>query len=249
MSLKEKINQENVKLLVENVVEILNDSKIKLFRNNPTVEIFMKGADSIGMSLIDDGKTNIECKWSSNPRKGEVYLFADKPLLLDTNLIKTLANDQAKRIIDEFQGESAYRLNIERVTKLVKNKFYSVAVVFLVSAFENAMRDIFFQNNGFWFYRSNLEIYNIEDYYVKKYGIKIKELKVKNSFRLGYDKDIDGEKWILTTTDYNKCLDWKRIQYWDKIYSICKKIPKVSLRPFKSEMLLSFKSKVCNFIF
>lgn len=224
MSLKEEINEENVKLLVESVVDILNNSEIQLFQNKPTVDIFMKGGDSIGMSLIDDGKTNFEYNLCSKPRKGEIYLFADKSLLLDAKLIKILAVDQAKRIIDEIQEGTAYRLNIERVIKLIKNKHYSVAVVFLVSAFENAMRDIFFQNNVFWFYRSQSEVYNIEDYYVKKYGIKIKELKIKTSFRLGYDKDIDGEKWILTKTDYNKCLKWKRIEYWNKIYSTCKKI-------------------------
>jgi len=224
MSLKEEINEENVKLLVESVVDILNNSEIQLFQNKPTVDIFMKGGDSIGMSLIDDGKTNFEYNLCSKPRKGEIYLFADKSLLLDAKLIKILADDQAKRIIDEIQEGTAYSLNIERVIKLIKNKHYSVAVVFLVSAFENAMRDIFFQNNVFWFYRSQSEVYNIEDYYVKKYGIKIKELKIKTSFRLGYDKDIDGEKWILTKTDYNKCLKWKRIEYWNKIYSTCKKI-------------------------
>jgi len=115
-------------------------------------------------------------------------------------------------------------LNIDRANALVSNKHYSVAIVFLVSAFENATRDIFFQNNDFWFYRNNLEIYHVDDYYVKKYGIKIKDLKDTSSFRLGYDKDINGEKWILTNEDYQKCLKWKGIQYWDKIFSLCKKI-------------------------
>jgi len=224
MTLKDEIPEDNIKLLVQNVFNILNNSKIKIFKDKPTGEIFAKGNNIIGISLIDNGKPNIECTWISSPHRGKFYLFAEKNILLNSELIQKASEDQATRIINEIQEDNAYTLNIKRVDKLIEDKHYSVAIVFLVSAFENAMRDIFFQNNIFWFYRNNTEIYHIEDYFVEKYGIKEKDLKNISSFPLGYDKDINGEKWILTRSDYQKCLKWKNIKYYNKIFSVCEEI-------------------------
>ena len=59
---------------------------------------------------------------------------------------------------------------MERINNLLEDAHYSIALVFLVSAFENITKDLFFLHHELWFSRELEEVGKFSDEILKKIG-------------------------------------------------------------------------------
>ncbi len=139
--------------LVEEIIKKLNNKKIQLFQNKPTINIFHLKNEIIGISLIDENQPDLKCKITHKPEKGKIYFFISKFWLnYEFYDYQEFAEDKVQKIIEEIQSENAYSLNMKRVKDLIRDGHNAVAIVFLISAFENATKDLFLNYNELWFF-------------------------------------------------------------------------------------------------
>lgn len=197
--------------VIEKYIEIflteLEKAGNSAFQKYPTVKIYFLKHDLIGITLINKRKDKIECEIVKKPKEGDYYFFISKSFLDDIS-VEWLAERKAKDFLEELQQDNAYSINIKRVESLIKDDHFAVALVFLVSAFENAIKDIFFRHNELWFFT------------LQSGGVRIdipelKDLKVSNTISITSAED---------QAKYKVYKKWEKIGYWEEIYRICKKL-------------------------
>lgn len=207
-----------IKKLVDLILKELKDRNLKFFQQKPTVNIYFRKKVLIGISLIDENKAEIEFEIVERPKKGEIHFFINEYHIEYELLDERFVKEKIDNIINERQEINAYNLNIRRVNKLIKDGHYAVGIVFLISAFENAVRDIFFRNNELWFFT--------------KEGISSEELDLKYGYVID-DSKINGESYKVTIhrgdkkigmnyNEHDKYSKWKNIIYWNYVFNICK---------------------------
>ncbi len=212
------INREIIKARISEVVEeilrILRklsrkyESLQDLFKIQPTINIYFLKDDLIGVSLIDEGQSELKCVLTQTPKKGKYYFYVSKIFLDDKRYNKKeLASEIAYKIFEEAISQNAYTLNMERVEKLIKDGHYAVALVFLTSAFENATKDLFLNYNYLWFF--SLEESDFTPL-LDLLGLNVYD-KLNLNKELSYREGSDFEQWE----------NLKRKSY---VFKLCKKL-------------------------
>jgi len=140
----DEVSLENVKKIIEIFLNELKTEEFTLFQNRPTVEVFFKGGKFVGVSIIDEYNEEINCLLNNNPRAGKVYLYFPIEQLSDDHSLPFLGKINTYRLLEQIKAKNAYNINLKRVDNLLEDAHYSVALVFLVSAFENVSKDLFF---------------------------------------------------------------------------------------------------------
>ena len=133
----DEISLDNVKSVVETLLEEMKKRRINIFKNKPTIEVFYKGGSFIGLSLIDDNNSELKCYWQNTPRFGIKHLFLLIHDLKNDTYLPWVGIISSNRLIAQIEADSAYNTNIERVNRLLSDGHNAVAIVFLVSALEN----------------------------------------------------------------------------------------------------------------
>ena len=204
--------------LVEEIIKKLNNKKIQLFQNKPTINIFHLKNEIVGISLIDENQPDLKCKITHKPERGKIYFFISKFWLnYEFYDYQEFAEDKVQKIIEEIQSENASSLNMKRVKDLISDGHYAVAIVFLISAFENATKDLFLNNNELWFF-------TIEGAYnqdlLEEYGIRIdddnKDLKPIYPVKIG--------GWYFEGENYKKYDKLRSIEFKNYIFNLCKSL-------------------------
>ena len=213
--LKSKITK-----LVEEIIKKLNYKNIQLFQNKPTINIFYLKNETIGISLSDENQLDLKCKITHKPEKGKIYFFISKfwlKLAYEFFDYQEFAEDKVQKIIEEIHSENAYSLNMKRVRDLIRDGHNAVAIVFLISAFENATKDLFFNNNELWFFP--IEETTDQDL-LDEFGIKIDDdnKKFKPNFFLG------DEGYYFDEEKYERFNKWNRIEHMNYIFNLCKSL-------------------------
>ena len=225
-NIADQISLDNVKLAVERLVEELENNNIKLFQNKPTAEVFPKGDEFIGISLIDDNNSDIKCIFKNKPRLGIKYLFFSIDDIKDEKKMPFLGLINCNRIIEQINADNAYNTNLKRVEKLLADGHNAVALVFLVSALENISKYLFFQYHQWWFSLEFEEINSIDEEILKDLGVPIDVNKTdltKSKLYL-HTREIDGKMIGILQEDKHKVLKWKNVRYWDNVHKVCKKL-------------------------
>jgi len=210
-----------IKEIIEIILSDLKKADKYGFTNNPSAEVFYK-KDFIGVSLVDDDNTQVVCKLSQNPRKGLRYIyFKRKELMAQTYL--SLAKLELQRIIYEIDLDNAYNTNLRRVDDLIKDKYYAIALVFLVSAFENTIREIFFFHHSKWFTREMINHHFFDEEVYKKIG---KEIEADNDKESEYFeiREVNSQLIGISATDLEKADSWQSIVHWSRIYRVCRSL-------------------------
>ncbi len=221
--IKDQIPLNNVKKVINYYLDYLKKEGFTLFQEMPTVEIFPKRKNLIGLSLIDEKNTDIKCTFVDNPRQGDDYLFIPIDELKEEFLLKGLAESYAFRKSAQMRVDDAYSINLQRVKELLKYRQYAVALVFLVSAFENITRDLFFLYSELWFSKDEDEF---DDEVYKKVGVII-DPNINISFISDYFstyKEINGQKIGIEKTKISIAKKWENVRYWEKIHKICRSL-------------------------
>jgi len=192
MSEREKISDRIIEI-VRLLVEGLEDEKISYFQGYPTAELAYKG-ENILVSLIDDNNSDVKCVFNQNLNQGKKYFYVNKSILLNPNYSNAfIVLPLCKQIDEELNTETAFRTNLERVSKLIAAKLYAGALVFIVAALESALSDLFFRYSHVWF--------------------QFKAIPT-GPIKLGSEQEPE---------DNNLEKEWLRIEAWEYIYKVCKK--------------------------
>ncbi|MBA7535504.1 hypothetical protein ES705_27761 [subsurface metagenome] len=221
-NIKDQIPLNNVKKFINYYLEHLQKEGFTLFQGKPTVEVFPKRKNLVGLSLINEKNTDIKCYFINNPHQGDDYLFVSVEELKHETMLQELGESYALGKLNQLRVDNAYSINLQRVENLLKDGHYAVALVFLVSAFENITRDLFFLHNESWFVLDD----EFDDEIYEKLGIII-DPKMSKSFILGYYsrfKEINGIKIGIDRTKLDLAEKWKNVRYWEKIHNICKSL-------------------------
>ncbi|NVM19723.1 MAG: hypothetical protein HWN80_18625 [Candidatus Lokiarchaeota archaeon] len=220
-NIKDQIPLENVKKFIKCYLYQLKKEGFTLSQENPTVEVFPKRQTLIGLSLINEKNTEIKCMFVDNPRRGNDYLFVSVEEIKREDMLEELGKIYAFRKINLTRAYNAYSINLQRVESLLEDGHYAVALVFLVSAFENITKDLFFLNNELWFPQ---DVEDFGDDIYEKIGVLI-DPDINNDFiDIFYSsvKEINGRKFGIDSTNLDMAKKWKNLRYWEKIYKICK---------------------------
>ena len=226
LNLAEKIPLDNIKKVIEIFLNELKSQGFSLFQNQPSVEVFFKGGDFIGISLIDENNMDIKFSLVENPRPGKHYLYFPNEKLKDTKSLPFLGISSCYKILEQIKADNAYTINLQRVDKLLKDGHYSIALIFLVSAFENISRELFFLYHELWF---SLEFEKVEEFsedILKKVGTII-DPKIDNKYRqmmFSHIKKIDGKIIGIEKQNLAIANKWKDIRYWEGVHKVCRKL-------------------------
>lgn len=221
-NIKDQIPLNNVKKFIKYYLEHLQKLDFTLFQEKPTVEVFPKRKNLVGLALIDEKNTDIKCFFVDNPRRGDDYLFVSVEEIKQEDMLKELGESYALGKLNQLWVDNAYAINLQRVENLLIDEHYAVALVFLVSAFENITRDLFFLHNESWFVLDD----EFDDEIYEKLGVII-DPKISEPFISSYYsrvKEINGKKIGIHRTKLDLAEKWKNVRYWEKIHNICKSL-------------------------
>ena len=222
-NIKDQISKSNVKEFVEHYLDYLENEGFTLFQMKPSVDIFPKTEDLIGIALIRDNNLDFRIDFVNDPRQGDDYLFVPIEDLKEEDKLKELGEVYGIWKLANMRVDNAYNINIQRVKRLLDDGHYAVALVFLVSAFENITKELFFLYNKIWF--SHDEDDFSDDIYRKvgiKFGPKIDESIISGIF--SRYKEINGTRIGIEKTKLEIAKKWKKSRYWENIHKICKKL-------------------------
>ena len=212
---------ERIREYITSLINTLESKGVEYFNGKPAVEIAHKG-NNLMISLIDANLEEITCELTQTPRKGKRHIFIDKNKLLNDPDPFSFNYLQFKAIKKDLEEEDAYYINIERVKKLINEGNYAVALVFIVSAFEAVMNDIFFHFNDLWFNNEISTIYEYKDELYLKYGMLIDD--TSNNLQYPLQKIIDGQTWGIPLGHLGKCQKWAELDVRNHIFSSCEKL-------------------------
>ncbi len=222
-NIKDQIPLDNVKKVIKYYIEYLQKGGLTLFQEKPTVEIFPKRKNLVGLALIEENNKDIKCIFVDKPRRGEDYLFVSVEDLNQETMLQKLGESYAFGKLAQRRVDNAYSINLQRVENLLRDGHNAVAFVFLVSAFENITRDLFFLYNELWF---SLDDDDFDEEVYKKIGVII-DPKINESFISSYFsnyKVINGSKFGIEKIKLEVATKWKLARYWEKIHKICNKL-------------------------
>ncbi|KKM72547.1 hypothetical protein LCGC14_1419410 [marine sediment metagenome] len=222
MTKNEKLG-EKIKKIVELLVESLERAGIKYFQSNPTAEFAHRG-ENIMVSLIDENNSDVKYKMNQNLHVGKKYFFINRNTLLNPNYdILYIVHPLLKKIDEELKEESSFKTNLERVSALIKTKHYSVALVFIVSALESIFSDIFYRYNYLWFLVEIIKSQNYDDDdLIIQYGSRLNEHD--KEYPIFLEKEIDGEKWVLTSKYLPLINKWLNLKVWECILTLVRNL-------------------------
>ena len=223
-SKSDQISLENVKKVIEIFINELKTKGFALFQNQPTVEVFFKGEKFVGVSLIDENNEEINCRLNNNPRPGKVYLYFPIEQLNDDHALPFLGKTNTYRYLQQMKAKNAYNINLERVDNLLEDAHYSVALVFLVSAFENISKDLFFLHHELWFSQELEEVDKFSDEILKKIGTII-DPKIKEDFKnkyFSYYDTVDGKIIGIEREKFTIAEKWRNLRKWELIHKVCR---------------------------
>lgn len=213
---------ERIGNLMKTLVKTLEVEGIEYFNGKPALEIAHKGK-YLMISLIDDDLKDITCKLNQNPRKGKKYIFINKNELINNSLDEvSFIYLQVKAIKEESEENTAYYINIERVNKLIKDGDYAVALVFIISAFEVVLSDLFFRYHELWFADKISKFQEYDDDLYLEYGKVMKNARDKRDYPI--KKIINGQTWGIHLGRSEKYQKWKELKLREYIYDCCKKL-------------------------
>ncbi len=221
--IKDQISKNNVKVFIKHYLDYLKKEGFILFQMKPTVEIFPKTGELIGIALIRENNPNFRIDFVDDPHQGDDYLFVSIEELKEEDKLKELGEVYGIWKLAIIREDNAYNINIQRVKKLLDDGHFAVALVFLVSAFENSTRELFFLYNNIWFSPDEDE-FN-DDIYKKvgtTFGPKIDESIISGYF--SRYKEINGKIIGIKKTKLDMAKKWKKTRYWENIHKICKKL-------------------------
>lgn len=222
-NIKDQISKKNVKTFIKHYLDYLKNEGFTQFQMKPTIEIFPKTEELIGIALICDNNPDFRIDFVNDPRQGDDYLFVSIEELREEDKLKELGEVYGIWKLALMRVDNAYNINIQRVIKLLDDGHYAVALVFLVSAFENITRDLFFLYNNIWF---SYDEDDFSDDIYKKVGTTFGP-KIDESIISGYFsryKEINGKRIGIEKTKLEMAKKWKKTRYWEKIHKICKKL-------------------------
>jgi len=218
--IKDRISLNNVKEFIEYYLENLYKEGFTPFQEKPTVEIFPKRKDLVGIVLLDEKNSEIICRFVDEPRYGNDYLFLSTKELKEEKNLQSLGESYAYRKAHEMRVDNAYSINLERVDNLLKDGHYAVALVFLVSAFENMMKELFLLYNELWFLPDD----DYDDEIYIKIGVILDSNNPTYKIRFPKIKQINGRYIGIEQTKIKIASQWKNVKYWEQIHKICKKL-------------------------
>jgi len=221
--IKDQISKNNVKEFIKHYIDYLKNEGFALFQMKPTIEIFPKTKELIGIALIRDNNPDFRIDFVNDPRQGEDYLFVSIEELKEEDNLKELGEVYGIWKLALMSVDNAYNINNLRVKKLLEDRHYAVALVFQVSAFENITRELFFLYNNIWFLHDEDDF--SDDIYKKvviTFGHKIDESIISGYF--SRYKEINGKRIGIDNTKLEIAKKWKKTRYWEKIHKICKKL-------------------------
>jgi len=215
------VRKDRIVRLVECVSSQLEELGKKLCAKKPTAYLTVI-KDQIFVSLSDEGKSKVQLKITSKPKTGLVNFFISRFIIddffsLSEDYIDAFARDKVIEYFDALREDAAYSANLKRVQILTEDGHYLAAIVFLVSAFENATKDIFFRNNDLWFFHLNETSIQLLD----QYGTRLSE-KETSKFRTTVV--MGDNRWGFTDEDYERFKTWESILYKTKVFKICKQL-------------------------
>ncbi len=222
-NIKDQIPLNNVKKFINYYLEHLQKEGFTLFQEKPTVEVFPKRKNLVGLSLIGEKNTDLKCIFVDNPRRGDDYLFVSVEEIKQERILKELGKIYALRKLAQLSAVNAYSINLQRVENLLKDGHHAVAFVFLVSAFENITRDLFFLYNELWF---PLDVDEFDEEVYEKIGVVIDPEMDEDFMDVFYSKVkvVNGRKIGIDHKKLDLAKKWQNLRYWEKIHKICKKL-------------------------
>ena len=224
-SLADQVPIDKVKKVLKIFLKELESQGHNLFQNQPTGEVFFKGPDLVGVSLLDENREEMTCYFSNNPKNGKYYIFLPMEQL-NKNMLPFLGVSSCYKIIQQFNSDTAFAINIDRVDKLLNDKYYSIALVFVVSVLENVLKDIFFLHNELWFSMESEEVHKFSQDILRKVGTKL-DPKMKDDYKekmFTYLEEINGEIIGIERDKLQIANKWKDVEYWERVHDTCEKI-------------------------
>ena len=222
-NIKDQISKNNVRVFIKHYLDYLKNKGLTLFQGTPTVEIFPKTEELIGIALLGENNAHFRIDFVNDPRLGDEYLFVPIEELKEESKLKELGEVHGIWKLALIREDNAYNTNIQRVEKLLDDGHYAVALVFLVSAFENSTKELFFLYNKIWFSYDEEDF--DDDIYLKvgtRFGSKIDDSVISGYF--SRYKEINGKRIGIDKTKLEMAKAWKKTIYWEKIHKICKKL-------------------------
>lgn len=218
LSLEQK---DKITKLVKAIAAQLEESGRKLFTKKPTAYVLMV-RDKLLISLFDEGKNKVQLNIAKKAKRGLFNFFIslfviDDFLSEEGDNIAEFAKDRVASYLEELREDAAYHANLERVQSLKKDHQYLAAIVFLVSAFETIMRDVFFHSNELWFFRLNSPSVELLDQFgTRLTGLETKECQVTIHY---------GEaEWGFTREESDRLETWQNILYRTTVFKICRQL-------------------------
>lgn len=218
--LSDDILCEKVEKIITRLVKALEDKQLSYFQNKPTGEISHK-KDDIMVSLIDDNNQKVQCLLNQDPRRGKKYIFLNKNNLLENQIdIYEIIGHQITYIEDEIRGDTAYNENLKRVNRLMRDENYAIAIVFIVSAFESAVSDLFFKYQFLWFIEEilNATIRIPDDEIFLEYGERYNDSQL-----IGYSAmtDINDVVWGILPYNWEFAKKLRYLKVREHVFKTC----------------------------
>lgn len=229
---------------VKILVQTLESKNIDYFNGNPSVEIAHRG-EYLMLSLIDDDLEEINVDFNQKPSNAKKHIFISKKRVIDPTLDSfiepfSFTYLQVKAIKEEIKQNSAYELNISRVDTLIERECFAIAVVFIVSAFEVAIKDFFFRYSNIWFDRL---INEIDDEIFDKYKVLISNPQQRGKYY--FLKEMDNQEYGIPIGHFEKCMKWNNLLVRDHIFNVCKKFG--ILKEYKRQLKLNNLEEIESF--
>ena len=212
---------ERIRDYITSLKNTLESKGIEYFNRKPAVEIAHRGKDLM-ISLVDANLDEITCEFIQTPRKGKKYIFIKKSKVLNDPDPFSFTYLQSKAIMEDLDADNAHNINIERVNRLINDGQYAVALVFIVSAFEAFMGDIFFHYSDLWFDNEISTIHEYNDELYLKYGMVIDD--TIDSLQYPKRKTINGQLLGIPRGHMEKCRKWAELNVRNHIFGSCEKL-------------------------
>ncbi len=177
--------------------------------------------DILCLSIIKRQKISqekeIEVIITKDSQKGVKYIFIKKSTIEDKYFnVERFALNECSNYLSEKDLTNAYSLNLERVKTLIDKNLHAISIVFLVSAFENIMKELFLLNSNLWSFNLTNDI--VDNKFIQLGSV------VDPKYGYSLVKEINGQNFGLNQEAAEKYQKWEKIYLWDKIFHITRKI-------------------------
>ena len=212
-----------IKKTIINIQKKLEDQGIYKFKKEPSVK-YTNIKNLFYLKICDEGKNNYSIIKERKTTKSEnivFNLYLKKEILDDDIWAESayLCEEFTDTIIRHRERNistvDAYTQNLNRINNLIEDKHFYASIVMIVSAFETAIKKLFFDNSEIWFFTLeggfDWELAN-------KYGSLEKKTGDRIAIHLG------DEKYWFKDTDYEIYKSFLKIKNKSIVLQILKKI-------------------------